>query len=231
MTNETLFYTQVASIITFVVSLFILYRVLVHQKDATIQLLKEQVNFLKNQVSSLKCEQPDILVKTYTERVEALEKELERLLAERTTHKKKIQILRDEILHAKNKIEIIEPQIKKAFLTVHKYRLGQIERKRILGLYNGKCQVCSHGDSTTTQLCHIKPLFSGGVIDPTNLICLCPNHHILFDQGKFSIADDFTLIGIEGKLERHPQHYIDLKCLKFHRENVYKPNNRIKSDS
>ena len=46
MTNETIFITQLGSIIAFIVALFVLYSVLVNQKDATIQLLKEKIDFV-----------------------------------------------------------------------------------------------------------------------------------------------------------------------------------------
>lgn len=45
MSIEILFYTQLASILAFTVALFVLYRVLVSQKDSTIQLLKEKMIF------------------------------------------------------------------------------------------------------------------------------------------------------------------------------------------
>ncbi|MDP6968374.1 MAG: HNH endonuclease [Gammaproteobacteria bacterium] len=52
-----------------------------------------------------------------------------------------------------------------------------------------------------------------------NLLCLCPNHHVLFDKGMFSIADDLTLLGSEtGKLTIKPSHNISLICLKYHRD-------------
>lgn len=43
MTNETIFITQIASVIAFVGSLFVLYRLLISQKDSVIELLKERL--------------------------------------------------------------------------------------------------------------------------------------------------------------------------------------------
>ena len=51
MSNEVIFWTQIASIVAFVLSVFGLYRLLVDQKYATIQLLKETVNTLKYQLA------------------------------------------------------------------------------------------------------------------------------------------------------------------------------------
>ncbi len=49
MSNEVIFWT--ASIVTFIFAIFGLYRLLVDQKDATIQLLKETVDTLKEQLA------------------------------------------------------------------------------------------------------------------------------------------------------------------------------------
>jgi predicted restriction endonuclease len=37
-----------------------------------------------------------------------------------------------------------------------------------------------------------------------NILCLCPNHYTLFDLGAFTLADDFTLIGVQGLLPATP---------------------------
>jgi hypothetical protein len=52
------------------------------------------------------------------------------------------------------------------------------------------------------EAAHIRPLGAphDGPDSYENLICLCPNHHTLFDIGGFTIADDLSLIGIDGKL-------------------------------
>jgi len=58
ITTETIFWTQIASIVGFVVTLFVLYRLLVDQKDATIQLQKENISFLKDQLADAKSQSP-----------------------------------------------------------------------------------------------------------------------------------------------------------------------------
>ncbi|GAB3950358.1 HNH endonuclease [Spirosoma harenae] len=91
-------------------------------------------------------------------------------------------------------------------------------------LYDFKCQVCQLGVVTNTGLyaeaAHIQPLglpHNGpDILD--NLLCLCPNHHIMLDFGGFGIADDLVLIGVEGKLYRKSKHNIDQKYLQYHRE-------------
>jgi hypothetical protein len=61
MSNEIIFWTQLASIISFITALFVLYRVLVSQKDSTIQLLKDKNRFLSDQLKIEKEKGPDQL--------------------------------------------------------------------------------------------------------------------------------------------------------------------------
>ena len=64
ITTETIFWTQIASITGFVVALFALYRLLVDQKEATIQLQKENIVFLKDQLADAKLQSPDVLAQS-----------------------------------------------------------------------------------------------------------------------------------------------------------------------
>lgn len=92
-------------------------------------------------------------------------------------------------------------------------------------IYNFNCQICNFFIKTKNGLyaegAHIKPLGKphNGYDSTDNILCLCPNHHVMFDKGAFSINDDFKLIGeLSGNLNVHPKHIIDLNNLKYHRE-------------
>ncbi|WP_343641674.1 YDG/SRA domain-containing protein [Chryseobacterium sp.] len=96
---------------------------------------------------------------------------------------------------------------------------------QIKKLYDFKCQVCQITIPTKlgqyAEGAHIKPLGKphSGDDNPDNLICLCPNHHIMFDKGAFSIADNFQLIGcLSGKLTIHNHHKLNYLNLKYHRQ-------------
>ena len=67
---------------------------------------------------------------------------------------------------------------------------------------------------------HIRPLARphNGPDVPENVLCLCPNCHVLFDQGAITVEDDFTLQGRSGTLRLHPRHSIDVLHLRYHRE-------------
>lgn len=92
-------------------------------------------------------------------------------------------------------------------------------------LYNYECQVCKTAIVTKSgryaEGAHIKPLGRPheGDDNSNNLICLCPNHHVMFDKGSFSIQDDLKLIGCEsGFLLVHPKHKLNVLNLEYHRK-------------
>lgn len=97
--------------------------------------------------------------------------------------------------------------------------------REIKKIYHHQCQVCGLAIKTKSGFyaegAHIRPLGRphNGEDNPNNLICLCPNHHILFDKGCFSIMDDLTLIGdISGKLRLDKKHKLDFLNLMYHRK-------------
>lgn len=92
-------------------------------------------------------------------------------------------------------------------------------------LYNSECQVCGIFIKTKSgryaEGAHIRPLGKphNGDDNSNNLLCLCPNHHVMFDKGSFSIQDDLGLVGeVSGKLMVHPKHSLNTPNLKYHRE-------------
>ena len=90
-------------------------------------------------------------------------------------------------------------------------------------LYGYKCQVCAIEITTNAGLyaeaAHIKPVGKphNGPDRPENLLCLCPNHHLMLDKGVYMINDDLSLIGIEGKLIKHSEHEISIEHIRYHR--------------
>ncbi|WP_159820299.1 YDG/SRA domain-containing protein [Colwellia sp. 20A7] len=92
-------------------------------------------------------------------------------------------------------------------------------------LYKFECQVCGTALKTKKGLyaegAHIRALGRphNGDDRKNNLLCLCPNHHVMYDKGSFSIADNFELIGDEsGQLFVHAKHKINLENLTYHRK-------------
>jgi len=92
-------------------------------------------------------------------------------------------------------------------------------------LYKYECQVCGFTIKTKVtryaEGAHIRPLGipHNGDDCADNIICLCPNHHVMFDKGLFSISDNLQLIGsLQGKLNVHKTHKLNIANLKYHRE-------------
>lgn len=96
---------------------------------------------------------------------------------------------------------------------------------QIKRLYNFKCQVCQVAIPTKSghyaEGAHVKPLGRphDGDDNPDNLLCLCPNHHVMFDKGVFSITDHLQLIGnITGELVMNSDHQLNISNLQYHRQ-------------
>lgn len=90
-------------------------------------------------------------------------------------------------------------------------------------LHECRCQVCGlrleTPDGPYAEGAHVRPLGSphDGPDVPANVLCLCPNHHVLFDSGAFTIRDDLTLVGLDGLLRVAAGHAIDPIHLRYHR--------------
>ncbi|HHY70621.1 MAG TPA: hypothetical protein GX519_02980, partial [Thermoanaerobacterales bacterium] len=80
-------------------------------------------------------------------------------------------------------------------------------------LYSDCCQVCGKrldiGSKFYSEVHHIHPLYLNGPDVPENMICLCPNHHILFDRGAITInLEDKTIVHINGTVEDINGHFL-----------------------
>jgi putative restriction endonuclease len=86
------------------------------------------------------------------------------------------------------------------------------------------CQTCStqinRPGGAYAEGAYIRPLGRphNGPDTADNILCLCPNCHILFDGWAFAIEDDGTLLGaLEGSLTELESHEVDRAHLSYHR--------------
>lgn len=100
MSIETIFYTQIASIIGFIGALFILYRILVQSKDATIETLESQISFLETKNKDLAETSPDILLQRYERRATLLTAELEQVENEKKPLQKQVEQLKQQLIQS-----------------------------------------------------------------------------------------------------------------------------------
>ena len=98
---------------------------------------------------------------------------------------------------------------------------------KIKALYKHRCQMCGTRlecpAGPYSEAAHIRPLGAphNGPDTDDNILCLCPNHHVLFDNGAICIADDLSLTGDDGGfLTVHREHRINHRHLAYHREHL-----------
>jgi putative restriction endonuclease len=108
--------------------------------------------------------------------------------------------------------------------TVQRLVRDTAQARRIKALYDYRCQMCEERleglAGPYAEAAHIRPLGAPhrGPDTPDNILCLCPNHHVLFDHGGVGISEDLSLIGAEGRLTVYPQHRISEEHLRYRRD-------------
>lgn len=111
ITTETVFWVQIVSIVGFVGALFVLYRLLVDQKDATIQLQKENISYLKDQLTDSKAQSPDMLAQSLANRIGLFEDELKRLNEDKTSTQEDIKSKEAELGRARLQAEELNKKL------------------------------------------------------------------------------------------------------------------------
>ena len=101
------------------------------------------------------------------------------------------------------------------------------QTRQLKALYHYCCQMCGQRLATPAgpyaEAVYIRPLGvpHNGPDTPDNLLCLCPNHYVLFALGEVAIADDLTLLGQAGRLRVDFRHQLNKKHLRYHREHYW----------
>lgn len=117
-----------------------------------------------------------------------------------------------------------EPEARYAETTVQRRVRDTALSRQVKELYDHRCQACGFRIETPgghyAEGAHIRPLGKPHLGDDSasNLLCLCPNHHVLFDRGAIGLTDDLKWIGIDGELLLKKGHEIDIENVRFHRE-------------
>lgn len=114
MPTEILLYGQIASILVFLGALFGIYRSLAAQKDATIQVLKEQIELLKLQLDHAQSQTPDVAVEALSKRVKSLTEELSRLQQDANASADTVLKKERELESAKDEMNQLGEQVARA---------------------------------------------------------------------------------------------------------------------
>jgi len=120
----------------------------------------------------------------------------------------------DHSIRLKQRKEVLSHKI------VRDYKLANT----VKSLYRHHCQICGEALKVKggfyAEAAHIRPLGEphNGDDSLSNLLCLCPNHHVMFDRGTIQIEDDLSIIGVSFKrLKLHRDHSISLQNFAYHR--------------
>ncbi|HEY2642470.1 MAG TPA: YDG/SRA domain-containing protein [Galbitalea sp.] len=107
--------------------------------------------------------------------------------------------------------------------------------RQVKALYDFACQVCSEQISGLSgrlyaEGAHVRPLGNPHLGDDalSNILCLCPNHHVEFDLGGSYIADDFSVVKSDtgapfAQLQFAKQHVLNVENVRYHRDFWVKP--------
>jgi putative restriction endonuclease len=93
------------------------------------------------------------------------------------------------------------------------------------------CQFCGERLETPaggySEGAHIRPLGRphDGPDSADNLLCLCPNHHVLFDAGALYVSEDGSVCSaLDGstisRLRTTKQHAVSTAQLEYHRDHL-----------
>lgn len=116
MSNDIIFYTQIASVIVFILTLFGVYRSLVENKDSVIELLKERIISLSEKIEVLESQTPDALAEALSNRVGRQLSEIERLKEDGEQHREEISLKEVEINEARSRVSQLSELLKESEL-------------------------------------------------------------------------------------------------------------------
>lgn len=66
--------------------------------------------------------------------------------------------------------------------TVSQWNRDKEFRWKVLDAYGNQCAVCGCAEEKILEAAHIKAVADGGNDDVRNGVCLCANHHLMFDE-------------------------------------------------
>jgi putative restriction endonuclease len=96
----------------------------------------------------------------------------------------------------------------------------------VKALHTFQCQVCGEAlvlpSGPYAEAAHIRPLGRphNGPDTADNVLCLCPNHHVLFDAGAIWVGDDGVVQPLGIPLRRVPRHILASAHLSYPHDNV-----------
>lgn len=140
MSIETIFYTQIASIVGLIFAVFALYRLLVSQKDSVIELLRQRISNLEAKITDFEIQSPDVLVESLANRVEIAKNEISRLRDDGEDHKGQIYEKEAELQLLRGKLNKLNSLLEESELLCPECKAPLLRRDwhTIYGSCNGR---------------------------------------------------------------------------------------------
>ena len=102
------------------------------------------------------------------------------------------------------KNDILPPEIRNRIST-SRWERDSLFRKAVLAEYDNKCAICRCSEPKILQAAHIIAVSEGGNDDPKNGICLCANHHLMYDNELIKIDfENLTLSDVATTVKSMP---------------------------
>ena len=118
-----------------------------------------------------------------------------------------------------NAVDVADPP-DRVKSTTNRIVRDTIVARRVKDIYEYRCQLCGqylenqHGWHYA-EAHHLKPLSHGGPDTDSNVLCVCPNHHVILDYGGIRLESrDFTFL----------RHDVSTEFIDYHNANVFKYN-------
>lgn len=121
MSNNAIFYIQMASLLTYIITLFALYKLLVSSKDATIETLKERIEQLREKLESEKETSPDVLAEKLSARIKVYEEEIKKLSKDQQANQEAIKAKQAELADTRKELETLETQMEEAQIILDEF--------------------------------------------------------------------------------------------------------------
>lgn len=102
-------------------------------------------------------------------------------------------------------IKSMDINVERGRSMISKYNRNYKFRIQVLGNYGFACAVCRNDHQPVLEAAHIIPVSDSGSDSVVNGICLCRNHHKLFDEGLLQINwnnNTFRFQNLTGEAER-----------------------------
>ncbi|SDT75032.1 YDG/SRA domain-containing protein [Actinoplanes derwentensis] len=124
--------------------------------------------------------------------------------------------------------ELPQTAVDRMSTTIQRLVRSTAVARQVKKLHDYECQACGLRIDTPgglyAEAAHIRALGRphDGPDVMSNVLCLCPNHHVMFDTGTIYIDADWTVRTsvnrqAVGELRRHPRHPVDAAQLAYHR--------------